>query len=461
MTFKKKIFGILFKLLMIIVPVAIGIGAFQIMSKSKKPPKQKETVIDMPSVRVMLVKSLAVVPRVLGYGTAEPIRTWKASAQVSGRIIFTHQQLQKGSIIKQGAEVLKIDPTEYRINLTKIKANIQNFKIQITQKGVEKKNYLKLLDLQKAELKFKQKEAKRQFELYKKKITSKTAYEVQLQGVISQEVQVQNIQNSLNLIPIQIELLQTQLEQAKSDLESAKLKLSYTTLTAPFDMQIAFVNNKLSEYVQAGQTILEANDISETEVEAQFVQKAMKPIFLSVKNRSGVLNAETISIGDALGISAKVRLSGSMIGEVEWKASFNRRSDTLDTETRTIGLIVSVKNKLQNDEPSRRGRLLLKGAYCEVELKGQVQKDMIVIPRSALHPGNIVLLLDSEQKLIKTPVEVLYSMSDFAVIKSGLKSGDIVILSDIVPAVNGMKVDPTVDNVSFERLVADARGDLL
>jgi len=48
-----------------------------------------------------------------------------------------------------------------------------------------------------------------------------------------------------------------------------------------------------------------------------------------------------------------------------------------------------------------------------------------------------------------------------AVIKSGLKSGDIVILSDIVPAVNGMKVDPTVDNVSFERLVADARGDLL
>ena len=145
MTKKKKIFGIFIKALMVIVPIAIGIVAFQIMSKSKKPPKQKETVIDMPSVRVMLVKSLAVVPRVLGYGTAEPIRTWKASAQVSGRIIFTHQQLQKGSIIKQGAEVLKIDPTEYRINLTKIKANIQNFKIQITQKGVEKKNYLKLL----------------------------------------------------------------------------------------------------------------------------------------------------------------------------------------------------------------------------------------------------------------------------------------------------------------------------
>lgn len=460
MAFKIKIFGILFKFLMIIVPVAIGLGAFLIMSNSKKPPKYKEVILDMPVVRVMNIKPMEVVPRVLGYGTAEPIRTWKATAQVSGKIIYTHRQLQKGSMIKKGAELLKIDPTEYRINITKIKANIQNFQMQIKQKSVEKKNYLKLLNLQKTELKIIQKEVNRQKTLYEKKVISKTVYETHLQGIISQEVQVQNIQNALNLVPIQIDLLKIQLEQAKSDLESAKIKLDYTTISAPFDMQIAFVNNKLSEFVLTGQIILEANDISETEIEAQFIQQAMKPIFLSIQNNTNKLTPETISMGKALGIKALVRLSGSVVGNIEWPASFNRRSDTLDAETRTIGLIVSVKNNFGPNN-SRRGRLLLKGAYCEVELRGRVQKKAIVIPRSAIHPGNTVLLMDSEQKLKKQKVEILYAISDFAVVKKGLKSGDTLILSDLIPAVNGIKVKPIFDKALFDRLVMDAKGETL
>ena len=103
----------------------------------------------------------------------------------------------------------------------------------------------------------------------------------------------------------------------------------------------------------------------------------------------------------------------------------------------------------------------MKGAYCEVELRGRVQKKAIVIPRSAIHPGNIVLLMNSEQELIKQQVEVLYTISDFAVIKSGLKAGDTLILSDLIPAVNGMQVEPVFDKALFDRLVIDAKGDTL
>lgn len=445
---------------MLAVPIGIGIGIFLFMSSSRKPPGQKNIVANSPTVRVMEIKPITVVPRAIGYGTAQPIRTWKAIAQVSGKIIYTHPQLQKGSIIKQGSELLRIDPTEYQINITKTKSSIQNFLVQIQQLKVEDKNNHKLLDLQKTDLEIKRQEAERQEQLYKKKIISKTEYESQLRAFISQEVQVQNIQNALNLVPVKLELLQTQLSQANSDLETAQLKLSYTTITAPFDIQVAAVNNKISEFIQTGQTILEANDISKSEVEAQFVMQSMLPIFMSIQSRAVNLEATTHSMGDALGIQAKVGLAGYVGNDVQWEGTFSRRSDTLDTETRTIGLIVTVNNDFENPA-QKRGRLLLKGAYCKVLLKGLEQPGSIVIPRSALHPQNIVYLMNSEQKLEKRKIEVFYSLSNFSVIQNGLKSGDNLILSDIIPAVEGMKVDPAMDTEIFSQLVIDAKGEEL
>jgi len=455
----KKKRNFILKALMITLPIILGIAAFLIMAKIKKPPQEKEVVLNAPTVRVMEVQPIDVLPRAIGYGMSQPVKTWKAVAQVSGKIIHTHPQLQNGSIIREGEELLKIDPTQYRINLAKIRANLQNFRVQIQQLKIEEENNHSLLELQMSDLSIKLKDVERQKELYKKNISSKMEYEAQLRSYISQKVQVQNIQNALNLVPVKLELLQSQLDQAKNDLKSATLQLSYTTVTAPFDIQVVEVSNKISEFVQAGKTILETNDISATEVEAQFIMSAMKPIFLSVRDKARNVDA-TISIGEALGISAKVRLASGPGGSVEWPASFNRRSDTLDMETRTIGLIVVVKNNI--DAQGKRGeRFLFTGAYCEVELQGKIQKNMIAIPRSALHPHNFVLLMNSDQKLVKKQIDVLYTLNDFVVVKSGIKSGDIIILSDIIPAIDGMKIDPVTDNKLFEKLIADAKGEQL
>jgi len=458
MTENKKRWGRILKAVMIILPITVGVAAFIIMSKYKKPPKQKNIILDIPTVRVMEVKPVDVEPRVLGYGTAQPIRIWKAVAQVNGKIIYTHPQLQKGSIIRQGAELLRIDPTEYKINAGKIRASIQNIKFQIQQLRIEEKNNKRLLELHKTDLEIRRKEVDRQEQLYKKKISSKTEYEKQLQSYISQEVQVQNFQNSLNLFPIRLEIIQTQLAQAKSDLESANLQLAYTTISAPYDIQIARIDSKISEFVQAGRTILEANDISVMEIEAQVAMKAMMPIFMSVKDKAGDVDLTAVSIGDALGIKSKVRLAGDAKNGIEWSANFNRRSDTLDSETRTLGLIVAVKNNL-NQQGIKRGGLLLSGAYCEVELRGLVQKNRIVIPRNAIHPGNVVLLKNSENKLVKKRVSILYSMGDIAVIEDGVKAGDVLILSDVIPAIDGMVVDPVIDAERTKKMNVDAKGE--
>ena len=445
------------KIIWILVPILIGVIVFFLMSYLKKAPKQKEVTINSMSVRVMTITPMDLMPRAFGYGTAEPIRVWKAIAQVSGKIIFTHPQLQKGKIVQKDTVLLRIDPSEYKISISQLKTKIQSFKIQIKELQVQEKNSLELLMIQKKTLAIKSKELARQKKLYEQKMLSVNDYETQLQGLISQEAQVQSIQNGLNLIPLQRELLISQMEQGKGDLANAQLQLSYTEISAPFDVQIASVNNKSSEFVQKGQTIFVANDISAMEIEAQFTPGSARPVFMSLKERFETMNINTPSLGEHLETSAFVRIPGFPLGRPVWQAQLSRFSDAMDTETRTMGLIFIVKNQTGLNREVQK-RPLVKGMFCEVELQGKMLKDVLVIPRSAVQPGNIVYLLSDDKKLLKRVIEPGFTIENLMVVKNGLKAGETLILSDVIPAVAGILLDPVEDKSAVEQLMIEAQG---
>ncbi len=444
-------------LIWILIPILIGVIVFFLMSFLKKAPQQKAVTVNSPIVRVMKITPMDLMPRAFGYGTAEPIRVWKAIAQVSGKIIFAHPQLQKAKMVKKGTILLRIDPSEYKITISQLKTKIQSFKIQIKEQQVQEKNNLELLKIQKKSLVIKKKELARQKKLYKQKMLSVNDYETQLQGVISQEAQVQSIQNGLNLIPLQRELLTSQMEQGKGDLANAQLQLSYTEIKAPFNVQIASVNNKSSEFVQKGQTIFEANDTSATEIEAQFTPGSARPVFMSLKARFETMDINTPSLGKHLEATAFVRIPGFQLGRPVWQAELNRVSDTMDTETRTMGLIFVVKNQMGIKFDVRK-RPLVKGMFCEVELQGKLLKDVLVIPRSAVHPGNTVYLLSDDKKLMKRVIEPGFTIENLMMVRKGLKAGDTLILSDVIPAVSGIPLDPVEDKAALKQLMIEAKG---
>jgi multidrug efflux system membrane fusion protein len=445
------------KIIWILVPILIGIIVFFSMSFLKKAPRLKAVTVNAPTVRVINIAPMDLMPRAFGYGTAEPIRVWKAIAQVSGKIIYAHPQLQKGKMVKKGTVLLRIDPSEYKIIISQLKTKIQSFKIQIKEQQVQEKNNLELLKIQKKTLAIKKKELARQKKLYEQKMLSINDYETQLQGLIAQEAQVQSIQNGLNLIPLQRQLLTSQMEQGKGDLANAQLQLSYTEIRAPFAVQIASVNNKSSEFVQKGQTIFEANDTSAAEIEAQFSPGSARPVFMSLRARFETMDINTPSLGEHLETTALVRIPGFQRERLSWQAELNRFSDTMDTETRTMGLIFVVKNKMGLN-PEVRKRPLVKGMFCEVELQGKLLKDVLVIPRSAVHPGNTVYLLSDDKKLVTRVIEPRFTIENLMVVRKGLKAGETLILSDVIPAVSGTRLDPVEDKVALKQLMIEAQG---
>jgi multidrug efflux pump subunit AcrA (membrane-fusion protein) len=116
--------------------------------------------------------------------------------------------------------------------------------------------------------------------------------------------------------------------------------------------------------------------------------------------------------------------------------------------------VVAVDEPYEKIIPGRRPALV-RGMYCEVELQGMTREGRLIIPRSALHDGH-VYLLDADQRLQRRAVEIDFAQSTFICLKSGLNEGDILVVSDPVPAIEGMLVEPVVDNDLRQSLIQEA-----
>jgi hypothetical protein len=156
-----------------------------------------------------------------------------------------------------------------------------------------------------------------------------------------------------------------------------------------------------------------------------------------------------------LGFTATVRLPALDL-PVSWEARFVRVGDAVDSRTRTLGIVVAVDEPYRQSQPGLRPPLV-KGMFAEVELRGKARPHSLVIPRVALQ-GNRVYLIDAADRLQRREVAVTLLQSGYAVIGSGLEAGDRVVVSDPVPAIDGMLLQPVADQALLEELRHDAGG---
>jgi multidrug efflux pump subunit AcrA (membrane-fusion protein) len=105
--------------------------------------------------------------------------------------------------------------------------------------------------------------------------------------------------------------------------------------------------------------------------------------------------------------------------------------------------VVAVDKPFEKVKPGYRPPLS-KGMFVQVVLRGKSQAPRVVIPRSAVRNG-VVLIADDENRLRRRSVEVLFSQGEVSVISEGLEAGGRVVVSDLVPAVEGMLLQVKTD----------------
>jgi len=434
------------------VPLVIGIAILVLLVKRGTAPQQTEIAESVHSVRFVEAPLVDLVPRALGYGRVRPVRVWDAVAEVNGRVVELNPRVRKGALLPQGEMVLRIDPTEYQLAASRAQADILSSQAQLAEMAVKEANYTASLEIEDEALALREAELQRKRQLVKKGTVSASEFEQEQRNLLAQRQQVQAQKNAINLLPAERKLLEAQLARQEAQLESARLDLSRTEIRLPFRARIAEVNVEQTQYVRQGELLVKADGIDTAEVEAQIPIGRMRAL-LRGGAELNVSATEPDLMASRLGISARVWLRDAGM-DVRWDGRFARISDTLDPDTRTVGVIVEVDKPYADVQPGVRPPLV-KGLFVEVDLRGPPRQGSLIVPRHALHAGRVYVIGAGERLEIRAlTLDTL--QPEYAVVAAGLAAGERVVVSDLVPAIAGMRLEGQPDPELRERLIRAA-----
>lgn len=433
------------KLLWLPIGVATGLGIMAINNAIMKKDTVLEVIEPAQSVYVSQIQTQNIAPAVKGYGNVVAKNKWQGITEVSGKVIYKNERLQRGTFINEGVELLRIDPASYQLNLITAQANLDNINSEVEKLDIEEQRLTRSYQVEKKTLALEEKEYQRNIKLNKKGTISASSLEQQERVLYNTQLQLNDLKAQVNQLPARKKALQAQIAQGQSQIDQARLDLENTIITMPFDGRIIDVSAELQQFVSAGTSLMLAHDVSKLEVEAKMPTSQLSRLIHSLKQDQEILdNLNAVPDIAIANLTAQITLRNSS-SETHWQGKVTRILGEIDARLGTAGLVVEadfdflefIKRNDPTDSP------IISGMFVEVTVNGQAQQQLTV-PLQALH-NNRLYLVDEENRLQLQEVEVLFIRDQVAAIKAkGLEAGQQIVLSDIIPVANGLKLAPTV-----------------
>lgn len=426
-----------------------GLAVAAVLVATRQPPGRTTAEETGHAVSVVRVQSLPVVPRAVGYGEAQPGRTWAAVAEVPGRVVDRHPELEPGALIAAGTELLRLDATDYELAATQLEAGIEARRAALEELDARAANTREALDIEQRRLELAERDLERVRALANQGSASVSEVSAERQRVLQIRQSVQQLKTTLATLPAERKRLASELARDETQLEQARRDIARTVVRAPYDVRIATAPAELDQYAGQGQTLVTADGVDLAEVVAQVPISEFRNVLRDVVVGELLPGATP----DLSGLSARLTLV-SHGGTVRWNGRVTRVVGGIDPQTRTVGVVTAVDRPYANADPPRQPPLV-KNMYVRVTVRGLPQRGSLVLPRASLHEGR-VYVVNGEDRLEIRDVDVAYRQQDFVVLAGGVSEGERVLLSDLVPAVAGTKLSPTLDDAAERRIARQA-----
>ena len=434
---------------LILLPL-FGFIILVILVISKPAPQLKNDIELAPLVEVEKATVRNLQMSIEGYGRAQSKESWQAVAEVSGRVIYRHPDLEKGKMLPAGTIALKIDPVDYQLKLAQAKSDLNSAIADADRITLNKNKQTLSLELEKHQLNITEKEYKRKKGLLSKGSISQSSVDKELSNVFSQQEKVLDLETSLKLIPNDIDVAQARIQVNQSRLEEAERKLAKTNIAIPFNARITEVNAVLEQVINEKSVLLKANHIGAMEINAQFAITDMKR-FIRQTVDTPLSQGDEFPDIKRLKLQAGIKLySGD--AHLEWSGDVTRVSDSIDTQGNTVGLIVEMENDWNNFDPINNTPVM-NDMFLEVKIMGRA-KEVLSIPTKAIH-GKYIYIVDGDV-LRKKPVSILFESGRYTAIdtnaEGSISVNDLVITTDLLPAIDKMKVRTTMKQRKMEQV---------
>ncbi|SEK75309.1 efflux RND transporter periplasmic adaptor subunit [Halomonas daqiaonensis] len=442
--------------LAVLIGVVVGVALLVVFVANRQAPEREEAAASVTPVRIVEVRPLELRLEARGHGVARPAETWQATANVAGRVVERHPELESGTLLPEGTLMVALDPSRYELAIAEAEAELASLAGELAQLEAEEKNTRRVLELEQQALALAEQELARIERLAASGSVSRSRRDEQRRSTLGQRQAVASLENSLALLPSRREVLKAQRERAAVRLAQARQDLADTRFEAPYDLRLAEVEVELHQFVGTGHRLFQAENLAAAEVEAHIpiamMRRLMAAILAEEPSGQGLDLDERL---DFSAVDAELFLAGAE--GVGWSGELVRVASGLDPTTRTIRAVVRIDHPYRDARPPDRPPLQ-RDMYVRTRLSAPSPEPKLAIPASAVHQGE-VWLVDDEARLERRTVSVAFEQGNLAVIAGGLEAGERVVVDDLPAAIAGMALEPRRDEALEARIAEQALGE--
>ena len=346
--------------------------------QSETDSKQDEEQV---ADQVIPVMQLTTQPTTLEHdyaGHLEAVQNVEVRARISGYLdkIF----VDEGKAVRKGQTLFKLSDAEYQVEISQAKASLESAQAQAQSARVEMGRTKLLVD---------------------KNIISKS---------------------ELKLANAKIEAAQASIDQAKASLNNARLRVSMTSIKAPFNGVINRIPYKVGSLIEEGALLTTVSDISQ--IYAYF-NVSEKEYLTFIKKRRDPNQTAPREVDLLLADDSQYPYPGKI--------------ETTETVFEGNSGTIAFRARFPNPK-----QLLRHGATGKIRIETDVNNALLV-PQKAVfevQDKNFVYVVDKNNQ-VKTRAFVPRSRIDqFYIVQSGLKPGERIVYEGTQNIKDGMKITP-------------------
>ena len=314
-------------------------------------------------------------------------KTASLRARVEGELIKRH--FNEGSKVTQNQTLLEIDPTNYQASVASATADLNSATVTAASTG-------------------------RDLARGKKIAADGFISSSELDQLITKEAQAR-----------------AQVKVAKAELTKAELNLSYTSITAPFSGRVGKVKYNVGNVVGPNSEPLAILTLTDP-INVNFqIEESNYINFLQENTKTATAKDVQVDISLRLPNDTIFAHAGSL--------------DFADTKIEEGMGTVELRATFANP----RG-IIIPGMFVTLMIEGQEKEKMSLVPQAAVQAnqqGKFVLVVDNENMVKQRHVILGRRINAMWLVKSGLKSGDLVVVEGLQKIKSGIKVNPVVKMV--------------
>ncbi len=388
----------LFFILTMALMTAVGIYMIREVEEPRQP---KPEPIPVP-VEVVSINPINFTYRLEALGTVQAIREAAVGVKVSGPVTLIPPRVELGVAVKQGELLAEIDPTPFRIKLSRHEALVARAQAEVRGREVEIARQKALIPLGRMKLRLARAEHRRTADLLERGLIARQEEERAEMGVRTIQEELERTESGLREAEVRHAVAKAELARARAEREQAQEDLADTQVRAPFAGVISEKQITLGEQVAPGTLLFHLADLT--------------VVKLLVRIPVGDIDFMRPGIKTDVSVSG---LPGIFQGRVE------HIGPRADTETRTFPVEVLIEN-----QGSKR---LLPGMFARAIIPVRIYPKAILIPRTSVLSRNgapIVFIADIKRSTAHhRPVTIARTFGSRHLIHEGLQDGDLLIIT--------------------------------